>query len=54
MISNPKRKQAYLMCTHKKLWPVALLLFFLVQSSPAVEVLNVHGIFRSNMVLQRD
>lgn len=35
-------------------WLAALLLFVCVQQTTAADVLKVHGIFRSNMVLQRD
>lgn len=35
-------------------WPVVLLLMASAQTLPAAQKLKVHGIFRSNMVLQRD
>ena len=38
----------------KIVWPVVLLLMANVQTLSAAEHLKVHGIFRSNMVLQRD
>ena len=40
--------------TFKIVWPVVLMLIANVQTLSAAEQLKVHGIFRSNMVLQRD
>jgi len=39
---------------HGIVWPFVLLLIANVQTLSAAEQLKVHGIFRSNMVLQRD
>ena len=38
----------------KIVWPVVLLLMASSQTLAAEQKLKVHGIFRSNMVLQRD